>query len=76
MATVQTEQTSKKLKGQLVACRLGYVVAAFWALGKFASIDAGVTGENDVSFTGPTVLFIVALIGALVTRFRIWWNHG
>lgn len=73
MATVTIEKTSKKLKGQLVLCRLGYIAAIIWGMCSFANADINV---GELNLAGPIILFVCSLIWAIVTRFRIWWNHG
>lgn len=73
MAKVQVEKTAKKFKLMLVLCRLAYVVAVIWGMCAYAG--AQVNG-GEPSFVGPVVLFVVALLVSLVTKFLIWWNHG
>jgi hypothetical protein len=75
MATV-IEQTSKKLKGTLVLCRVGYVIAVFWGILRIACVKEGLASEEDFSLAEPTALFFGAVCGAFVTRFLIWWRHG
>ena len=73
MSKVQTELTSKKFKLMIILCRLAYIVAFFWAAGIRGAAELN---GGEPNYTKPIILFVAAVLVALVNRFLIWWNHG
>lgn len=72
METVTIQKTSKKLKGHLILCWLMFIVGLCWCAGSHANAEL-VGGEPGI---GGVVTISVAVFWYVVTRFRIWWNHG
>ena len=71
-ATLTTiQETSKRLKGQIVLASLCFWLGLVWVF--FAS--AGNQPGERPTVAIPSILFTVGLFWYIVTRFRIWWHH-
>lgn len=70
---VTTEKTAKRFKFQLVLCWLAVIVSVIWFM--CAKSNAEVQGRA-AEYVGPSVLLVAAVVWYVITRIRIWWNHG
>lgn len=68
LSTIQ--QTSKRLKAQIILSSLAFGIGLVWVLTAFAG-DA----ENPSLSPIAVTLFLVGMICYLTTKFRIWWHH-
>ena len=73
MKTITTQQTSKKFKLLLVIFNLALIAAPIWA---FCVKCQAEISSSDPNYIPPLTTFIIAVVGNLITRFLIWWNHG
>ena len=71
--TVTIQKTSKGLKLQLILCWLAAIVAAFWLVCEHGNADVQM---READYFKPMCLLGAAAFWYVVTRFRIWWNHG
>ena len=65
------QETSKKLKLQILISSLVFWVGVIWI---FAEINGAKYSADDPSSI-PALMIFVGLVWYLVTRFRIWWHH-
>ena len=70
---ITIEKTAKRFKGQLVLCWLGFIVGVCWIIGAYMNAD--IQGRAP-EIKAPSILLICSAVWYLVTRVRIWWNHG
>ena len=66
VTTVQ--ETSKRLKAQMLLASLSLAVGIVWAI-----LAANASEPTSLAF--PTSLFVGGLVWYAITRFRIWWHH-
>ena len=69
LTTVQ--ETSKKLKIQIVIASIIFWIGVVWLIGGVVSANQG--GGEPSSMAG--LLLFVGIVWYMVTRFRIWWHH-
>jgi uncharacterized membrane protein YvbJ len=65
LTTVQ--ETSKKLKLQIIIASVIFWLGFIWAIMKFQA--------DEPPGTAPVVLVLIGMVWYLVTRFRVWWHH-
>ena len=67
------QETSKRLKAQVVASTLIGAAGLIWILAamKMSEWDTFLRMAR-----GGIVLWCIGLIWLIVTKFRIWWHHG
>jgi len=70
LTTVQ--ETSKKLKLQIIFSAIIFWVGAIWLFAESNAAKDNATLEPSVT---PPLLILVGLMWYLITRFRIWWHH-
>ena len=63
VAVTTLQETSKKLKLQMLMFLAAFVGGLIWAIAS--------EGESVVGI----VILVVGLIGLFVTKFRVWWHH-
>lgn len=71
--TVTIQKTSKGLKFQLVLCWAALIAALIWSQCIRSSADMM---DERGDYTKPLILGAVAICWYIITKIRIWWNHG
>ena len=68
-APIQTiEKTSKKLKGRLLICYVAFFVSLF--IGMICGASESTTAAGIAGF-----LILGSIVGVVVTKMQIWWEH-
>lgn len=72
--TVTIERTSKRFKLRLLIYGLGFFVGLFWFI--YAMTNRHPVTNEQIAIWKPVTLLVVSGILYLITKVRIWWNHG
>lgn len=65
-----TQETSKKLKLQMIFASIIFWVGLIWFFGEMSTANSGEKPSDGAIWT-----LVIGLVWYLVTRFRIWWHH-
>ena len=70
VALVTVQETSKKLKLQIIFASIVFWVGVVWL---FSGFNTRQNGAEPSGIAGMAMN--IGLIWYVVTKFRIWWNH-
>lgn len=65
-----TQETSKRLKVQIIFASLVFWPSLFWAI-----VQLGAAQEGQGSASTPLFLLLASFSWYMVTKLRIWWHH-